>query len=688
MLRLVTGLSAVAAVGSIALSSLPSIAQSPPLKLNAKQAALMGLPATEAALPEQVVGSIVVKFRASSGLAQAQSGVAYARAMPAKLGVGIKSVRAMSEATALMTLDAPLALTDARAVAARLAADPAVEYAEPDVVMKPFAVPDEPEFLLKQWYLYPPTADYTGTTVVNNMPGPPKTTAAVGGANLPAAWDITKGAASVVVAIVDTGIVNHPELNNQPFSATTYTPGGRFLPGYDFISADALGFAANLNFVANDTPAGRDNQPVDTGDAITAAQRNDPLCNDNTPNQLNVNAPSSWHGTHSAGIVAATTNNTTGMAGIGWENIRVVPVRALGRCGGAMTDVADAILWSAGLAVPTAPIPPTNANPAQVILVGAGGKAGEPCSQTLQAAINAATAAGAVVVAAAGNEGSLDGISAPANCTGVISVTAHAINGENSSYSNIGPAGGAGPNPSISAPGGGPPASLGTGFIDDATWDGFHIWSTTPTGAAGPLAPGIYSRKIGTSAAAAQVAGVAALIKSKTPNVTPAQIKSAIEAGARPFPEFSSCGAVNRPFSGRCGAGMLDATRSLQAAGPPFIVTPPAAVAAAAGATATFTVDAVGATSYQWTRAGAGIPGATSATYTTGVLAATDNNVAFAVVMTNAFGSTTSPPAVLTVSGGSASAPSSGGGALPFWQLLLLSSLLIGSRLRVGQHDH
>ncbi len=64
-------------------------------------------------------------------------------------------------------------------------------------------------------------------------------------------------------------------------------------------------------------------------------------------------------------------------------------------------------------------------------------------------------------------------------------------------------------------------------------------------------------------------------------------------------------------FAGRCGAGMLDATRALQAAGPPLVVTPPANVTVAAGATASFTVEAIGAVSYQWIRNGVAIAGAT-----------------------------------------------------------------------------
>jgi len=316
-----------------------------------------------------------------------------------------------------------------------------------------------------------------------------------------------------------------------------------------------------------------------------------------------------------------------------------------------------------------------------VILVGAGGKAGVACSATLQSAIDAAIAAGSVVVAATGNEGVFD-LSAPANCNGVIAVTAHVINGENATYSNIAPASG-GAQVSVSAAGGGSPASLGAlGPIDNPGWDGYSIWSTGNAGTAGPGAPN-YIGRFGTSPAAAQVAGVAALIKSLRPTATPAQIKSAITTSARPFPELSSC-APGRTYAGRCGTGMLDADRALQAAGPPVIVTPPAAVSVAVGATASFTVNAFGVVSYQWTRAGVPIAGATNASYTTPVLAATDNNVGYSVVMTNSFGTTTSPAALVTVTGG-ANSPS-GGGALPVWQLLLMSGLLLARRVRVGNH--
>jgi len=489
--------------------------------------------------------------------------------------------------------------------------------------------------------------------------------------------------------VIDTGIVNHPDLNNAGLNTPlTYATGGRFLPGYDFVSTNALGLPKGTVAGAEGAgQVGRDGNPADPGDAVSVADRANALCNDNTPNQGTAAFPSTWHGTHSAGVVAATANNATGIAGIGW-NVKVVPVRALGRCGGAMSDVADAILWAAGRAVTG--VTTNNTNPAKVILVGAGGKAGVACSATLQSAIDAAVADGSVVVAAAGNEGNITtGISAPANCNNVIAVTAHAINGENATYSNIDAPGGT--QVTISAAGGGSPGSLGSSpgapsGIDDPAWDGYYIWSTTPSGAGAPALPLTYTGRFGTSPAAAQVAGVAALIKSAVPAVTPAQIKSAIITSARPFPDLSLC-APGRTFAGRCGAGMLDATRALQAAGPPFVVTPPANVTVAAGGTASFTIEAIGAVSYQWVRNGVAIAGATGPSYTTPALAATDNNASFQVNMSNSFGGSTSPAAVLTVTSTAANSPSSGGGALPSWQLLLLSALLLAARVRVAYRE-
>lgn len=97
-----------------------------------------------------------------------------------------------------------------------------------------------------------------------------------------------------------------------------------------------------------------------------------------------------------------------------------------------------------------------------------------------------------------------------------------------------------------------------------------------------------------------------------------------------------------------CGGG--DST-SEPADGRPTITTQPATQTVNEGASATFSVVAAGnaTLSYQWTRGGTAIAGATSATYVTPVTAATDEGATFAVVVTNSAGTVTSQAASLHV---------------------------------------
>jgi serine protease len=182
----------------------------------------------------------------------------------AAAGVALEHFRPMSGDAHVLKLPQLMTVAEAQAIAARLSADPSVEYAEPDRRMFPMLVPNDPQYV-NQWHYKESTTE-------------------VGGANLPGAWDITTGVASVVVAVIDTGIRPHADLV------------GRTVPGYDFIS--------NLA-VANDGDL-RDAGPSDPGDWVIANE-----CGPGSPARN-----SSWHGTHVAGTIGAATNNGVGVAGV------------------------------------------------------------------------------------------------------------------------------------------------------------------------------------------------------------------------------------------------------------------------------------------------------------------------------------------------------------------------------------
>jgi serine protease len=319
------------------------------------------------------------------------------------------------------------------------------------------------------------------------------------GINASAGWEITTGLSSIVVAVVDTGITNHVEFV------------GRTVPGYDFISDIS---------VANDGD-GRDSDPSDPGDWV---ERNE--CYPGSKP-----ADSSWHGTHTAGTIGAASNNTVGVAGINW-NSKILPVRVLGKCGGYTSDIIDGILWSTGLTVTGVP---TNPNPAKVINLSLSGTG--VCGITLQNAINSITAAGTTVVAAAGNNNADASNYYPANCNGVITVAATSRNGSKASYSNYGT------TVEISAPG-------GDGEYTD--W----VVSTYNTGIQGPVED-TYAYMSGTSMAAPHVSGVASLIYSFNPSITPSQVLAILQSNATIFPDGSTC------TTSTCGSGIVNAGATL-----------------------------------------------------------------------------------------------------------------------------
>ncbi|MGH8714129.1 MAG: S8 family peptidase [Casimicrobiaceae bacterium] len=375
------------------------------------------------------------------------------------------------------------------AMASLLQTDAAVQYADPVRRATIKRVPNDSKYN-QQWSL----------------------SDAVGGIDAPAGWDLQTGSASTVVAVIDTGITQHPEL------------AGRVLPGFDFISDPTS---------ANDGD-GRDNDASDPGDATADGE-----CGDGSPGEA-----SSWHGTFVSGIIAANSNNGVGIAGLNWA-AKILPVRVLGKCGGTFEDITAGVLWAAGLAVAGAP---ANPNPARVINMSLGGATS--CPQALQDAINLALAQGVVIAVAAGNESDSASDSAPANCSGVITVGASTRGGDRAGYSNFGL------RVDVSAPGG------DGGDVDTL------VLSLSNDGKTGPGNPA-YAIEAGTSAAAPHVAGVASLMLARNANLTPGHVLDIISGTARLFASGGTC-AVG-PF---CGSGLLDAGLAITSTFPGDSVAP------------------------------------------------------------------------------------------------------------------
>lgn len=317
------------------------------------------------------------------------------------------------------------------------------------------------------------------------------------------AWAFTTGSEDIRIAVLDTGITAHPELDD------------RRVPGYDFIGD--LGTANDGN--------GRDSDPSDPGD---------PCGGDS----------SSWHGTHVAGTIGAKADNGIGITGLNWVS-KIQPVRVLGVCGGYTSDVADGIKWAAGGTVSGVP---ANATPSRVINLSLGGWGS--CTTVEQAAIDYAVGQGALVVVAAGNDEADAADYSPANCNNVIVVAATSREGKKAYYSNYGEI------VTVAAPGGDYFAS-GSFNSDDG------ILSTLNTGTSSPGSP-TYDFYQGTSMATPHVAGVLSLLLSVAPELRHADVLTLLAETSQPFPADASVDSCSDPDM--CGVGIIDATALLTAA--------------------------------------------------------------------------------------------------------------------------
>ncbi|MEP0203911.1 MAG: S8 family serine peptidase [Halioglobus sp.] len=314
--------------------------------------------------------------------------------------------------------------------------------------------------------------------------------------NLPAAWDTTTGASEVIVAVIDTGILSrHPDLD------------GQLVPGFDFIrsassSADGDGIDPDP-----EEPA--------TGSGISG---------------------NNFHGTHVAGTVAARGNNGIGVVGVAYS-ARVMPIRALGIDGsGTSYDLNQAIRYAAALPNDSGTVPEQAADVINLSLGGAG------FSEVDQALFRELSAAGILVVAAAGNDGSSIA-SYPAAYDGVFSVSAVDAQGQITRYSNRGN------TIDIAAPGGDASADFnGDGYPDGVLSTG------------GSNTDFAYTFLSGTSMAAPHVAGVFALMKSVNAALGASDIEALLSRG-----DITDDVGTPGPDS-NYGYGIINAQRAVDAA--------------------------------------------------------------------------------------------------------------------------
>lgn len=608
---------------------------------------------------------VIVKFKAGSALLTERAQVASAGAERAQLlsqrvGVALNAGASVGDRAQVLAARG----ISSGELARRLAALPDVEYAEPDVRHRRTAVPNDPRYstvllgsggpVAGQWYLKPPNS-----TLVSAI-------------NAETAWDTTTGSASVVVAVLDTGIrFDHPDLGAAGV--------GNLLQGYDMVSADPAPISGF--HTANDGD-GRDNDPSDPGDWISPAD----VSSGNFDGCFVED--SSWHGTQTASLVGALTDNGVGMASVG-RTVRVLPVRVLGKCGGYTSDIAAGIRWAAGLAVTGVP---NNANPAKVINLSLGGSGS--CSQTYQDAITAAVNAGAVVVVSAGNS---DGqaVSSPANCTGALAVTGLRHVGSKVGFADVGP------QVAIAAPGGNCVDTTGVTCL-------YPIMTATNSGTTTPAGSSYTdgdNPAVGTSFSAPMVAATAGLMLSVRPGMTPAEVRAALQGSARVFPVTggdpgtAACHAPNGASQAECycttstcGAGMLDtngavlaAQRGLQALITQSNSTPRAAQALTLSAASSYLLGGRTISSYQWTLVdGGGI--VTSLGTTTGptvtVTPSATGRFSVSVTVTDSTGAQSTSAQAVTVdtpaliSGGGGGGDGGGGGLGLVWLAGLAMAVL------------
>jgi subtilisin family serine protease len=372
--------------------------------------------------------------------------------------------------------------------------NPDVDYAEPDYVRRAFAFPLDPDIGL-QWALHNTNQFLVGTFPPLGGRDTPLTIDA--DIDAPEAWDITTGSDQVIVAVIDSGVdYAHPDLSANIWTNPDEDPWSD--PG-ELDPTTGNGTDDDLNGYTDDRKGWNF---VGTQQATIDAQGN---CNFTPEDPIGNNNPMDdfGHGTPVAGVIAAAGNNREGISGVMWS-AKIMPLKVLDAVGcGIVGNEIAAIEYAIQ-------------KRAQIIVLSSGAFG---FSHSELDVLKAASDAGVLVVAAAGNSASNNDNSpvypASYGLPNIISVAASDFNDRLAVFSNSGHT-----SVDLAAPGDCVYSTMPSGTFTKHTETNFLCTDSIFTQN--------YDYNAGTSFAAAHVAGVAGLLLAQDPAFTPAELKAVI----------------------------------------------------------------------------------------------------------------------------------------------------------------